>query len=492
MEGNIGTEKGRINAENIKRVTRYRWVIWGVLALAYLVVFFHRLAAGVVRQDLVEAFGITGTTFANISGTYFYAYMLMQIPSGILADSLGARKTVTVGMLFAGVGSVIFGLAPTVGLLYVGRLLVGLGVSVVFIAVLKVLSEWYYEREFGTMSGLTTFVGNMGGVIAQTPLALMVAYFTWRSTFVAIGVMTLGIALLSYIIIRNTPQDMGLPSIKRIEKELSQRGQKSDTQEKVPGSSQEKNVESVEGFEETKAYETGQAEVAKSTEKDAPEAMERPTIMKGLLGALSNWRTWPGFIGFTGFFGSFVVLTGTWGQSYLVDVYGMDPASAPNYLTAAVFGLAIGGIIIGKISDKVKRRKSPMVLFAGVYLLTWGIIVFSNGGMPPVGILYPLFFLLGFSCAAFILGWACAKEVNHPALAGIAMSIVNIGGFLGGAVLPTMIGRVFDNYVGVWTYQEIYQRAFLYCFIAVLIGFIATFFVKETRCKNIYFELKEK
>lgn len=473
MEENIKSSNNSIDPKAVQKVRSYRWAIWGILVLAYVVVFFHRLAAGVVRQDLVESFGITGTTFANISGTYFYAYMLMQIPSGILADSLGARKTVTAGMLFAGIGSVVFGVAPTVALLFVGRLLVGLGVSVVFIAVLKVLGEWYYDREFGTMSGMTTFVGNMGGMIAQTPLALMVAYFTWRSTFVAIGILTLGIAVLSYIIIRNNPKEMGLPSIKEIEREADREDSVAHSQIDVTADVKNEMKQDVKH------------EVKKDVKH---EEMERPTILKGLLGALKNWRTWPAFIGFTGFFGSFVALTGTWGQSYLVDVYGMDPASAPNYLTATVFGLAIGGIVIGKISDKIQYRKPPMVIFAGIYLLTWGIIVFVNGGKPPVEILFPLYFVLGFSCAAFILGWACAKEVNHPALAGIAMSIVNIGGFLGGAVLPTMIGNVFDTYVGIWSYQEIYQRAFLYCFIAVAIGFIATFFVKETRCKNIYFE----
>ena len=485
MEENTSGLNNSINPEAVQKVRSYRWAIWGILVLAYVVVFFHRLAAGVVRQDLVESFGITGTTFANISGTYFYAYMLMQIPSGILADSLGARKTVTAGMVFAGIGSVIFGLAPTVALLYVGRLLVGLGVSVVFIAVLKVLGEWYYDREFGTMSGLTTFMGNMGGVIAQTPLALLVAYFTWRSTFVAIGLLTLGIAVLSYMIVRNTPKDMGLPSIKDIERLTDQTAEKATEKaaEKVGEDSGGQTIKSRK--ENTK--ENDHSRITVTVEVNQQER-ERPTILKGLVGALKNWRTWPAFIGFTGFFGSFIALTGTWGQSYLVDVYGMDAASAPNYLTAAVFGLAIGGIVIGKISDKIKYRKLPMIIFAGFYMLTWGIIVFANGGMPPVEILFPLYFILGFSCAAFILGWACAKEVNHPALAGIAMSIVNIGGFLGGAVLPTMIGNVFDTYVGIWSYREIYQRAFLYCFIAVAMGFIATFFVKETRCKNIYFE----
>jgi len=488
MEKNIESRKNSINPEAVQKVRSYRWAIWGVLVFAYVVVFFHRLAAGVVRQDLVDSFGITGTMFANISGTYFYAYMIMQIPSGILADSLGARKTVTVGMLFAGVGSVIFGLAPTVAMLFVGRLLVGLGVSVVFIAVLKVLGEWYYEREFGTMSGLTTFVGNMGGVVAQTPLALLVAYFTWRSTFVAIGIMTLGIAVLSYVIVRNTPKDMGLPSIQEIERDADRKAESGteDSAENSIDKSQDSGNLADDDYRDQESSEA-HSKTDVTVEVSSKET-ERPTILKGLLGALKNWRTWPAFIGFTGFFGSFVALTGTWGQSYLVDVYGMDPASAPNYLTATVFGLAIGGIVIGKISDRIKYRKAPMIIFAAVYLLTWGIIVFVNGGKPPEAILFPLFFVLGFSCAAFILGWACAKETNHPALAGIAMSIVNIGGFLGGAVLPTMIGNIFDTYVGIWTYQEIYQRAFLYCFIAVAIGFIATFFVKETRCRNIYFD----
>ena len=488
MGSKIEKTESSLNSEGIGKVMRYRWVIWGVLALAYLVVFFHRLAAGVVRQDLVNTFGISGTTFANISGTYFYAYMLMQIPSGMLADSLGARKTVTVGMLFAGIGSIIFGLAPTVTLLFVGRLFVGLGVSVVFIAILKLLSEWYFEHEFGSMSGITLFVGNMGGVIAQTPLALLVAYFTWRSTFVAIGVLTLGIAALSYLVIRNTPKEMGLPSITEIS-----RVQKRDAAHK-PKNHDAATLGADAGFETADGLGTtdGLESTGSATMDRQPGERKRPTIIKGLVGALTNWRTWPAFIGFTGFFGSYIVLTGTWGQSYLVDVYGMDPSAAPNYLTAAVFGLAIGGIVIGKISDRIQRRKLPMILFAGLYVMCWAVIVFVGGGKPPAGMLFPLFFILGFSCAAFVLGWACGKEVNHPELSGIAMGIVNIGGFLGGAVLPTLIGSVFDRYVGVWSYEAIYQRAFLYCLITVVVGFLATFLVTETRGRNIYFELQKK
>lgn len=433
--------KGSENMEEnkVKKMLSYRWIVWGVLALAYIIVFFHRLAIGVVREDLVNTFGITGTTFANIGSTYFYAYMFMQIPSGILADSLGARKTVTLGTLLAGIGSVMFGLAPNLFMLFAGRLLVGIGVSVVFIAILKVQSQWFKESEFGTMSGITSFVGNMGGIFAQTPLAILVGYFTWRSTFAGIGAISILLAILCYVVVRNTPQDMGLPTIEEIE------GKKKEAQ-----------------------------------------AVERPPLLKSLGQALTNPYTWPGFVIFTGFFGAFVSLTGTWGNSYLVDVYGLAPEKAPNYLMVAVLGLALGGLVIGKISDAVKSRKIPMIAFGTIYVACWAIIVFVGDGKPPVEILYPLFFILGFTCPAFVLGWACGKEVNHPAIAGISTSIVNMGGFFGGAILPPILGKIFDTYGGTMEATELYQKAFLYCFAFAAVGYVFTFLVKETRCKNIY------
>src|SRR5690606_7182604 len=159
---------------------------------------------------------------------------------------------------------------------------------------------------------------------------------------------------------------------------------------------------------------------------------------------------------------------------------------ATNYMTAAVIGLSIGSVIIGKFSDKIRKRKLPMLIYGIVYLASWIVLVFFNGGKPPIQILYPLFFILGLSCPAFALGWACSKEVNPPEITGISTSVVNIGGFFGGAILPPIVGYVIDKYEGVLEPVKLYQNAFLYCFAAVVIGFIAIFLVKETNCKNIY------
>ncbi|OPJ54703.1 MFS transporter [Alkalithermobacter paradoxus] len=421
--------------KKLSKLLSYRWIVWGILALAYVIVFFHRLAVGVVRGQLETTFNISSATIGNLASMYFYAYMVMQIPSGILADSIGARMTVTIGTLLAGVGSILFGLAPNIGIAFVGRLIVGIGVSVVFIAILKVQTEWFYTREFATMAGITSFIGNLGGIIAQAPLVILVGNIGWRNSFILIGFISVILAILCYMFVRNTPSDMDLPSISEIE------GRKVKVQ--------------------------------------------KINILKSLVKVIKNKYTWPGFIVFAGLFGAFVSLTGTWGPSYLTEVYGMTPIKAANHMTVAVLGLAIGSIFIGKISDKMSRRKLPMIIFALTNLICWALLVFINNGKINQSVLYPLMFVLGFSTCAFTLAWSCAKEINDPNAAGISTSVVNMGGFLGGAILPPIIGNALDKYSLILDIQSSYQRAFTYAFVSVFIGFVASFLVKETNCKNI-------
>ncbi|MEN1761492.1 MFS transporter [Anoxynatronum sibiricum] len=419
----------------------YRWVVWGVLILAYLVVFFHRLALGVVRDDLTLAFGINATTFSNLGATYFYAYTLMQIPSGILADSLGARKTVTYGTLMAACGSLLFGLSPSIGWAFAGRLLVGIGVSVVLIAILKILSQWFPEDQFATMSGLTAFMGNVGGMLAQTPLALMVVWFTWRSTFAGIGIASLFIALLCYVLVRNTPQEMGLPAVG----------------------------------------------ISSSTAHSRP--ISREALSRGLAAAMKNPGTWPGFFVFMGMFGTYVAMTGAWGNSYLREVFGFSATKASNHLMLAILGHALGCIFIGKLSDQMKRRRRPMALFTLIHVISWALLLFWKGGTVPVWLLPPLLFMLGFSSSAVILSWSCSKEVNDPAIAGIATSIVNMGGFVGAAFLPVILGSIIDRYGHLLEAADLYHRAFLFCLAFAVLSLVGSLLVKETHCRNIYHQI---
>jgi cyanate permease len=114
------------------------------------------------------------------------------------------------------------------------------------------------------------------------------------------------------------------------------------------------------------------------------------------------------------------------------------------------------------------------------------VLIFSGGGKPPIGILYPLFFLMGFSCATFILTFAVAKEVNPPQLAGVSTSIVNTGGFLGAAVLPLFVGMYFDRVGSTLTNITLYRNGFLILLAAIVISVACIFLLKETGAVNIW------
>jgi len=426
-----------LSEKELKKTLSYRWVVWGILILAFMIVFFHRLAAGVVREDLTTAFDLSATAFGSLSSMYFYAYMIMQIPVGILADSLGARKTVTAGMMLAGAGSILFGLAPTTSAVFAGRFLVGIGVSTVFVSTMKVQSHWFREREFATMSGLTSLLGNLGGVFAQTPLALAVAIFTWRMTFAGIGAISIVLALMCYFLIRNKPQDMGFPPI-------------------------------------------NEAQILSESSKP-----EKISLLKALRNVLSEWRTWPAFVFFFFFSGSYLVFAGTWGVSYLIDVYGMGKQAASSYIAFTVYGGMAGSFFAGWISDKVGLRKLPLLVMGALFSSGWGLLVFMKGGQPPVFLLKPLFFFMGFTAMSFVLSWAITKEMHAPAFTGMAISVVNTGGFLGPALLATFMGMVLDSSAELPAVVQ-YHRAFSLLFWGSLTGLACAFLLPETRCRNVY------
>ncbi|UCC41782.1 MAG: MFS transporter, partial [Candidatus Aminicenantes bacterium] len=133
---------------------RYRYIICLVIFLGYVLVFFHRLCPAVIALDMQKAFGASGTLLGLLGSAYFYPYAIMQLPTGVLADSWGPRKTVSAFFLLAALGSVLMGIAPALSVAILGRILVGVGVSTLFVCNFKLLAEWFSPRKFVIMGGI--------------------------------------------------------------------------------------------------------------------------------------------------------------------------------------------------------------------------------------------------------------------------------------------------------------------------------------------------
>src|SRR5438874_11631253 len=144
-----------------------------VPASLYVFSWVHRVAPAVVAADLMRAFSITAAALGNLAAIYPYVFVAMALVAGSLADTLGPRRTLGAGALAMGLGALVFGLAPSFAVVVLGRLVVSIGASVILIAFLTLAAERFRTDDFATISGLTQTVGNLGGLAAAGPLALL-------------------------------------------------------------------------------------------------------------------------------------------------------------------------------------------------------------------------------------------------------------------------------------------------------------------------------
>lgn len=380
--------------KEIRSFSIAKWSIFGVLILTYILVYFHRMAPGVVSQDLMGAFQITGAQLGTLSSIYFFVYAFMQLPSGVLADTLGTRTSVINGNIIAGLGSILFGMSGSFELACLGRFFVGLGVSVVFVSIMKSNSVWFHERVFAIMSGLTLLIGNLGSVLAAGPLAAVLTIFEWRSVFVGIGILSLALASVGFLVVKNKPEDLGLPSPNDY------------------GSAQDSG--------KPKSWYTN------------------------LLSVIFTRCVWPGFWVQFGMIGSLYSFMGLWGVRYLQDVHDADRGLAAAHITIMLLCFAAGSLFFGWFSDRLGKRKPIIIGCVLGYLLAWMVLIYLPWSPGAQG--YALFGIIGLMGAGFVVTFAAAKEVIHPALSGMAVSIVNTGCFIGTAIMQPLFGYIMDKF----------------------------------------------
>ncbi len=422
------------------RFNRLRWTVFWILIGSYIMVFFHRVAPGVVAADLMQAFHTSGAALGSLAATYFYIYTALQIPSGVLADTLGPRISVTLGGLVAGVGSVLFGLAPDFATASWGRFLVGLGVSVIFVGLMKSNALWFPDRQYGRISGLTLLVGSLGSILAAGPLALLLAEVSWRQVFVGAGVISVLLALLTLIGVRNRPEDAGFPSLRE--------------QEGLP-----------------------------------PHPPRDQHWLRDLREVLTNRAVWPGFWVNFGLTGCFFAFAGLWAIPLMRDLFGLDRAAASLYATVTLLGFAIGAYKVGWISDRLGRRRPVIVAGTLLFCLAWLGMILLPWGPGWSGLL--IFALLGLTAGGNVVVYAAAKEVLPARVAGMSVALVNTGLFLGAAILQPAFGWVLDlswdgtlrDGVRVYAAAD-YQHGLWLCFGAALLALLATPLVRETHCRQ--------
>jgi MFS family permease len=413
--------------------------VWGLGAALYLIGFYQRVAPAVMTVELTRDFALSAAALGNLSAFYFYTYVAMQVPTGILADRWGPRRLLAAGAALAGVGSAVFALAGSLVWASAGRLLVGGAVAVAFVGMLKLASRWFAPRQFALATGMALFCGIVGAVFAGVPLRLLVTALGWRPVMLASGLAALGVAAAIWIVVRDDP---------------SERGYASHGPPLAGGGS-------------------GAAH----------------GILAGIREVFRYRNTWLLTLAPGGVVGCVLTFSGLWGIPFLTTHYGLSPTQAAALTSALLVAWAVGGPLLGFGSDHWGRRKPLYAGGCAAVLACWALVVLVPD--LPLPLLVAVLLAAGLASGGMIIGFAFAKESVPPHLAGTVSGVVNMGVMTGPMVLQPAVGWVLDrlwdgtlvNGVRVYPWSA-YRAGFALMLVWAALALVLILLTRETRCEQ--------
>lgn len=413
----------------------YSKVVLILVGFACFFTFFHRMSASVIRAELVEEFTLSASSFAVFSSICFYPYMLMQIPVGMLADRWGVRKTVSLGCLITAFGTLLLASADTFTAACIGRGLVGFGIAAPVVCTQKTAAVWFPENKAATAGALAGTIGNFGGLCAQTPLALLVGYLGWRTSFQSVGLVTFLFALLCAVFLRDRPEGRSAGSI-------GKRG-------------------------------SGKGE-------------SRP-LLHILKGIFQNSRLLLLMAIMFAQMGIYQMFSGTWSVSWLCDVFGYTNLEASGFTSWMMAGMMLFYLLVPVLSDRLGRRKPLLILISAVTLAVWLLISFGSFCLQSRPALILLMLAMGATSSTFPLMFSLIREYCNPEHIGTAIGTCNMIGMGAGALFPVFCGKIIDRLAasGVGG-AALYGYAFAFAVVLSGAALAASLFTTETNCHNIH------
>lgn len=404
------------------RLRRLRLLLWGLLAAGFLFVNFHRTATAVLAETLARAFDANAAELGFLHASFFWIYAALQLPAGLVVDRYGPRLVGAIGLAVMTGGVAWFASAGGFQSALAARALIGLGGSVVYVAILRFLAAWYLPAEFATMTGLTIAAAGLGGILATTPLALAIDAVGWRRSLLAAGATSAVISASVFAFVRDTPAKVD-----------------------------------HEGVGAATPETAGLAEVVANTRA-----------------VLGEWETW--LLGAMLFFvlGANFTVLGLWGVPFVVDTYGVSVARASTYVLLGNVGFVLGSPAFGALSDRLDVRTELVVAATVAFTAAYAVLL----AVPPLPVVGAVLFTALFANGGVALAFTVGKERHPPEVGGTITGVINSLGYFGAATLPALMGVVLDAY---WTGETIngarvytvagYRVAFG---IAALAGVLAT------------------
>ncbi len=396
-------------------------------SLLYFMANLHRVAVpGAMFDTLIDDLAVTAQSVTALGSIFMYSYALGQLVIGVLIARFGGFRVVTVGSLLFFAGSLLFPFAQSLPLLYVSRLLIGLGSASFYLGMINETRRLVPKKNFGVVLSLILLVGYLGGIVANAPLVVCMHQLGWRESFIIAGVLSAVLAVLFICFDR---------AVKHVE-------------------------------------------IDKTVHMDFELFKSTFSNKKNLVLYL--------FACFN--YGLYYVIQTVIGKKFLEDFCLMSVMTAATVLSIMGFLYAIAGSVIAFASKaSLNRRTIFLRLSALNTLLVFGIVLLCvcfNLRTPWIAL---GFCTISFGASLSPLLVPLLHDYNGQRVANTSISVMTCGFYLVVAILGSVVGFCLDNFShlrvegSLVAHHSAYIAIFSILFALSIISFISVFKIEESR-----------
>jgi MFS family permease len=338
-------------------------LILATISITYLIENFLRSAASALTPVLITELNITRGAMGFLITGYFLIYGIMQFPAGVLANILGPRKSIVWFTALTCIGSILFWMSYRYEILFAAQFIMGVGTSVFYINAVTLISRWFPLNRRATAIGILSASSGVGAFTSYMGLPLAVTIWgDWRTLYlVMLGILVVNWGM-NFFIIKDGPQN------------------------------------------------------------SASLSKGRPNIMGAFKEIIHIRAFYSPLLGFTMMGFTFVLYN--WINQFLIEDKGLTYIEAGTVSSLGTVAGFIGCLLVGIVSDRLKRRKLPVILFLGLDLILLSVLIYL-----PAQLLTPVYaivwFAMGICGSIWILFFSIVSEVLPPEIAGIGLGLMN-------------------------------------------------------------------
>ncbi len=367
----------------MEKKSYYPLILLTTICVTYFIENFLRSAAGALTPILIEELGISHGAMGMLISAYFFVYGVMQVPSGILSDRLGARKTIIIFTMLTIGGVFLFWVSTSYNMLFVAQFLVGIGCSTFYINAVKLVSTWFPANRKATAIGVLSASSGLGNTVSYMGFPIAVATLGgWRTLYLWMSVILVANWVMNIFILKDNQTIM----------------------------------------------------------VNAP-IQGKPSILSSIVSTISDRRLWPFLLGYVMSSMSWVLMN--WMAQFLIDTRGFTYLQVGQIASAGTIAGMPGCILVAAISDRLKKRKATLIAFSVIYAVILIILVNlpASFGIMPFAVLN---FALNFSGSFWVLYFSMIPETMPASKASVGLGLVNGIGTIGFSILTPIYGGLVD------------------------------------------------